>query len=152
MRILSRMLVFAFLAMVAVGCDKEPTDSENLVGVWTLTKITDGRGDITTPFKQQVTTLRITLNKDLSDKFEVLYSAAAKAAGAKDVADTGTYTVIEASKQVQLKNLGTTVTLNYAFAAGNNKEVTLSLPAAVVNVIFNSTQYQGTVTLTATKP
>ncbi|HRR09701.1 MAG TPA: hypothetical protein PLO56_13500 [Rhodothermales bacterium] len=151
MKILSRMIVFAFLAMVAVGCDSEPTDSEKLVGAWTLTKITDGRGDITTAFKQSVTTLRVTMNADLSDKFEVLYSAAAKAAGATDVSNVGTYVVVEASKQVQLKNMGTTLTLNYLFSEGNNNEVTFSLPAAVVNVIFNSTAYQGTVTITATK-
>lgn len=152
MKALSKVLMLALISIFAVGCDSEATDAERFVGTWTLQSIGDARGDITTVFKQSVSNFQVTLNADKSDKLLVTYTAAAKAAGAKDIDNAGTYEVIETSKTLQLKNLGNTLPLTYAFTAGNEKEVTFTAQAALVNAVFGSNQYQGTVTIKATKP
>lgn len=151
MKAISRILLVALFGFFAIGCDTEPKDADKFVGVWTLTKITDGRGDITTAFKTSVATLRVTMNADGTDKFEVLYTAAAKSAGATDVSSNGTYAVNDVTKQVTLTQSIGTLPLGDTFTEGKDTEVTFSAASTIVNAIFGSTSYTGTVNITATK-
>jgi hypothetical protein len=159
MKAISRTLLVVLFAVMGFGCDSTPTDTENFTGVWTLQTISHTPGgvstDYTAAFKQGVSVFQATFKADKTDNLVVTYTAAAKtpAGGSKvDINNNGTFAVNETGKTLVLTNLGNTLTFNYAFTSGNTKEVSLSAPAALINAVFGTTAYQGTVTIKATKP
>lgn len=151
-KLLYSLFAFALLA-TAVGCDSDDEDDDNpFEGEWELVTISDTGGeggasrDLTVPFFQGVDRLTADFDEDMDFELFVDYNAAGEAAGNTDLTLTGTYTFT--ASQISLSVTAPPVQLNLDYDEISSEEIELSGNAQVINAIFGTQLYQGTVTLT----
>jgi hypothetical protein len=149
-----RKLLYSTLAVLVlvsfVGCDSDDDDddpADAFVGTWNLQSIEDTvNGDLTNQLLQIVNSLTIDFDEDGAFELNLDYNEAGEAAGNEDITLTGTYVATETNLNLTINEAQVTPSFPYNF--NSNTEVELTQPAAVINAIFNSTLYQGTVTIT----
>jgi hypothetical protein len=134
------------------GCDgdedDEETDSEIMIGTWSLSTISDDEGDKTDVFFAEANSVVVVLNNDDSFTIAMDFNAAAEAAGATDVNLAGTYSVNESAKTLTLTIAGIGASLQGQYTVVNNDRIRISAPAALTNALFGGTPNVGTVVIT----
>ncbi len=152
---LLRKLFFAvltsFVLVAFVGCDSDDEDPEDVFeGTWALTGIEDTvNGDLTPVIQQTVNSLVVTF--EANGDFDLLldYNELAEAAGATDIALAGTYSATETRLTLVIPDRSVSFPLDYTVIS--NDQLELSGSADLVNQIFGTEVYQGTVTITITR-
>ena len=146
MRRLPVFVLALVLGISALGCDSsedDPSDAELFVGTWGVVSITDGGGDKTPLLLAAANSLVAQLNANNSFAVDIDYKEQA------DLHLAGTYTVEEGAKQLILTVGPQSPPFSYSFASDNR--VTLSAASTIVNGLFGTTLYTGTVNMTIEK-
>lgn len=142
------MFVLGMLG-AAIGCDSSgegPTDAERFVDAWTLTEVTDNRGDQTAVFLAGFNS--ITVNFAANGPYTLVVDAIDNTA---DLTLSGPYTVNEPSKTVSLTVdiQGQSLVLPLGYSFSNDTTLLISGNSVLINPLFQ-TGLQGTVRLTFT--
>ena len=144
----ARTFLYAVLSLVIVmayaGCDSNDDEEDNVfVGSWELTTIsTTEQGDLTPIFFMAVESL----TADFQEETYVLDLDYREEANNSDVSFTGPYTFTDTQIRLTVTALNVTLPLNYNVVT--NDRIELSGPAPIINSIFQTDLYQGTVTIT----
>lgn len=140
MRKLSVLLLGVLVALTSIGCDSNEddlSDAEIFIGTWTLVGLSDDEGDKLALFGQVANGFTATLNSD--NTFHVLVDYIAE----DDLEIDGTYTVTEGVRTLVLSTAGLNPPFDYEIE--NENRIVLSANAAIVNALFQTTAYVGTV-------
>lgn len=142
MRKLPVFLLALFVGLTSIGCDStssedDLSDSEIFVGTWALVGLSDDEGDKLTLFSQVANSFTAILNAD--DSFSVLIDYEAQ----DDLQLSGTYLITEGAKLIVLSSGGLGAPFTYDIESENRIE--LSAQAAIVNALFQTEAYVGTV-------
>lgn len=146
MRRLPVFVLALVLGISTLGCDSsedDPSDAELFVGTWALVSIADGGGDKTPVLLAAANSMMAQLNSDNTFEIDVDYKQQT------DLHLEGTYTVNEGAKQLILTVGPQNPPFGYSFASDNR--VTLSAGSDIVNGLFGTTLYTGTVIMTIEK-
>ena len=143
MRRLPVFILALLVGLSTIGCDSnedDPSDAELFVGIWGLVSISDGGGDKTPLLQAAANSLVAQLNSN--NTFSVIIDYKEQA----DLNLGGAYTVDEGAKQLILTVGPQSPAFSYSFT--NDNQVTLSAPSQIVNGLFATTIYSGTVNIT----
>ena len=145
MRKLPVFVLALLLGLVSIGCDSEDEDSdaEVFLGTWALVGLTDGGGDKTALFGQIATSLTADFEADKT--FDVLVDYTQQ----PDFSLAGTYQIDEGQKKIVLQTAGRSASFDYNFES--DTRMTLSAHSDIVNGMFETEIYTGTVTITIAK-
>ena len=130
------------ILVASIGCDSNDDDDNVFIGDWELTAIsTSEQGDLTPIFFMAVESL----TADFEESTYVLVLDYREEANNTDLSFSGSYTFTDTEIQLSVPDLNAILPLNYNVV--NNGLIELSGPAPIINSIFETTLYQGTVTL-----
>lgn len=141
------VFVFALLlAIAATGCDSEEdlTESEILVGSWTVVEVSDDEGDKTQVFEQGIDDFSATLRADGTYSLSVDYVDPQRPSTNLQ----GTYTVDEGGNDLILVAGPNQLSFDYDIESENR--IHLSIPEPIVQGVFQTDPdtYAGTITFT----
>lgn len=147
MRKHSAFCLALLLAVVSVGCDSaddDPSHAEIFIGTWTLVGLEDDGGDKLSQFGQIANSFEATLEPDNDFVIDVDYK---EELGFEDLTIPGTYSVNEDDRNLVLTVSGVGAPA-FAYEIENDDRIELSANAAIVNTLFGSEAYEGTVFIT----
>ena len=154
----TRVLPLLLAVLAASGCDSTDDlvlDADFYVGTWTLVRVADDSGDLTSQIDPLLDDLTVAFASDRSFELEADFSAAAEALGQTDVAFDGTYQAAAAARTLTLlvDLEGTTLAPTFRVDAETEDDVTLTAPGAIVSQLLGDLplDFDGDVVLEVTR-
>lgn len=148
-----RALLLLPLLLVATACDSGgdglTLDASFYAGTWTLTSVSDGSGDRSADVDAVVDALTVTFTPGGIFMMDVDFSAVLNTGGLPDADIDGAYLAQAQTRTLVLSPAGQAA-ISFIASASSEDRVTLTVPAAIIQVLLTGTDltFSGDVTLT----
>lgn len=147
-----RALLLLPLLLVATACDSGgdglTLDASFYAGTWTLTSVSDGSGDRSSDVDAVVDALTVAFTSGGLFMMDVDFSSVLNTGGLPDANIDGAYLAQANTRTLVLSPVGQTA-ISFRASATTDDRVTLTVPAAVIQVLLTGTDltFTGDVTL-----